>query len=86
MSLIAVPRGMAGIIARSRRGLQVSGKPASRLPDKSTAVGWGACGWFCLVFSAVGQTIKLALSSKTPIKPSENAPSLVFRARWRTPQ
>jgi len=86
MSRIAVPRDLAGNIACSGGGLEASGKPASRLPDKSTAVGWGACGWFHCVFSAAGHGAKLALPSKISINPSINAPPLAFLACRRTPQ
>jgi hypothetical protein len=45
-------------------------------PDKSTAVGRGACGWFYSVLSAALNLTKTALWEGTPGKPSENAPSL----------
>ena len=52
MRRIVVPRGMAGNIGRSGAGLRASRKPASRLPDKSTAVGGVHVVGFICVFSA----------------------------------
>jgi hypothetical protein len=47
-----------------------------RWPDKSTAVGWGACIWFYCVFSAARNLTKTALLQQTRSRPPENAPPL----------
>ena len=86
MRWIAAQRGMAGNLGRLGCGLWVSRESVSRLPDKSTAVGRGAGGWFNSIFSAVGHVAKLALSPKTPANPSTNAPSPASGSCQKAPQ
>jgi len=86
MSLIVVPRGMAENFACSGGGLGASWKPASRLQDKSTAVGRGVYGWFYELFTAGHHLPKLALPSKIPVQPSLNAPSPVSGTHRREPR
>ena len=56
------------------------------LPDKSTAVGRGACGCLLEVFSAARHVAKTALSLKTSMKAPIHAPSLPFSAFQRALQ
>jgi hypothetical protein len=86
MRLIAAARGMAGNVVCSVGGLRASRKPAIRLPDKSTAVGCGAGGWFYYVIGAAHYAAQQAPSQKMLAKPSKSAPSPAFRAGQRTPQ
>ena len=45
------------------------------MQDKSTAVGWCACGWFDWIFSAAPNFAKTALSPKMLTNSRTNAPS-----------
>ncbi len=75
----AVLGGAARKIAGLIGGGGGSPERSRRWPDKSTAVGWGACGCLCCVFSAARNFYKAAASRETSSEKPENAPSAIFR-------
>jgi len=69
-------RAVADVFVCLAMALGKSGGQSRRWPDKSTAVGWVACGCFRYVFSAALKITKAALSRNTSGKRPVNVPSL----------
>ncbi len=81
--MTAVLNGAACEIVGLVDGGEEQAGESRRWPDKSTAVGWGACGWFCCVFSAARNLHKAAASQKTSSKQPENPPSHIWRTLFK---
>lgn len=75
MSAIEILRVLSWHFAQS--AVRPGGKrdPTSRSPDKSTAVGRGACGWIDRDFCAAHGACKTALPPGTPGNLDTHAPS-----------
>ena len=65
MSAIGNFRGLSWTIANSAVRQGEPRQPTNRRPDKSTAVGRGACGWLYWVFSAALEMTLPSLSPET---------------------
>ncbi len=85
MSAIGNFRGLSWAIANSavRQGEQR--QPTNRRPDKSTAVGRGACGWLYWVFSAARDVAQPSLLPEMPMISTIREPAPVPGA-WKVAQ
>lgn len=63
MSATGILCRLSWVIANSAVGQGEPRQPTNRRPDKSTAVGRGACGWLYWVFSAA---LEMTLPSLLP--------------------
>jgi 4-alpha-glucanotransferase len=82
MAQTAPWHAVADVFVYLAMALGKSGQQSRRWPDKSTAVGWGACGCFRYVFSAALKITKAALSRNTSGKRPVNVPSLKIPPFW----
>ena len=82
MSAIGILRGLSWAIAEPAVGQGEQRQPANRRPDKSTAVGRGACGWFYWVFSAALEIAQPSLSPEMAMISTIREPSPVPSA-WK---
>ena len=82
MSAIGNFRGLSWAIANSAVGQGEPRQPTNRRPDKSTAVGRGACGWLYWVFSAALEMTLPSLSPEMPMISKIREPSPVPTA-WK---
>ena len=81
MSAIGILRGLSWAIAEPAVGQREPRQPTNRRPDKSTAVGRGACGWVYWVFSAALEMTLPSLSPETSMISTIREPSPVPGAR-----
>ena len=82
MSAIGNFRGLSWAIANSAVKQREPRQPTNRRPDKSTAVGRGACGWLYWVFSAAREAGQPSLSPEMLMISTIREPSPIPSA-WK---
>jgi hypothetical protein len=85
MIAIGILRGLSWAIAEPAVGQREPRQPTNRRPDKSTAVGRGACGWLYWVFSAALEMTLPSVSPEMPMISTIREPAPVPGA-WKVAQ
>ncbi|HWB47982.1 MAG TPA: lytic transglycosylase domain-containing protein [Stellaceae bacterium] len=81
MSRVAFLRGLSWCIAYPAVGRRETCQPTRRRPDKSTAVGRGACGGLCRGFCAASRLGKPALAAEIAIDSDIGTPLALYQRR-----